>query len=683
MKKLHIVSKTHLDLGFTDFAETIEKLYTEKFIPKAIEIASQLNKQKKVFIWTTGSWIIDFALKNSGHQNKEKLESALRNGDIAPHGLAFTTHTELMDKDTMLYNLDIQKRLCDKYNLNIRAAKMTDVPGHTKAIIPLLAEYGIKLLHIGVNDSSAVPKLPQAFLWKYQGSEVVVIYEENYGGFYKNEHIDDILYFAHSMDNHGPINKDNYLRIYHKLQKDFPDYEVKASTLDEYADAIWEVRHKLPVIESEIGDSWIHGTQSDPYKTAAVREMIKLKNKWKDDKSLSDEEHSAINEYILKTCEHTWGMDVKKHLSDWGLHLKDDFLKSKEKDKPFLNLFKPQGFWWKYKTLLLRLKGVYEKGSYSKMEKSWAEQRAYINIALDKLSKEHRKEVEENLSILIPKNRPVLDGYKKIDLSQKIKSGSFSVSINEYGAIKDLTVDGVQLIKDNGNNCLTFKSFGADDYEYWLKNYSRNVKKHKIWVIPDFARPMLEYIQDKYPQGDFSYKAKNAYLYSNQDLCKILIQSEIEKNVYEPIGIYKFADIVYTLDNKDRSLTMEIILTDRELSRLPQALFCHFNIAMEKRSLKYIKLSSPIDPYDVVENGSRNLAAVERVEFSSGGKDYVLKNCHCSLAALGKGKILKFDNTFEDIKDGISFNLYNNVWGTNFPLWYGDNAYYKFVLKEK
>ena len=54
-------------------------------------------------------------------------------------------------------------------------------------------------------------------------------------------------------------------------------------------------------------------------------------------------------------------------------------------------------------------------------------------------------------------------------LITKIKSGSFSVSINEYGAIKDLTVDGVQLIKDNGNNCLTFKSFGADDYEYWLK----------------------------------------------------------------------------------------------------------------------------------------------------------------------------------------------------------------------
>ena len=87
-----------------------------------------------------------------------------------------------------------------------------------------------------------------------------------------------------------------------------------------------------------------------------------------------------------------------------------------------------------------------------------------------------------------------------------------------------------------------------------------------------------------------------------------------------------------------------------------------------------------IDPYDVVRNGNRNLAAVESVQFDINGNTYEIKNCHAPLVALGKGKILRFDNEYADISEGISFCLHNNVWGTNFPLWYENNAYFRFEL---
>ena len=38
MKKVFVVSKTHLDLGFTDYAETIRKKYIDTFIPSAINL---------------------------------------------------------------------------------------------------------------------------------------------------------------------------------------------------------------------------------------------------------------------------------------------------------------------------------------------------------------------------------------------------------------------------------------------------------------------------------------------------------------------------------------------------------------------------------------------------------------------------------------------------------------------
>ena len=38
---------------------------------------------------------------------------------------------------------------------------------------------------------------------------------------------------------------------------------------------------------------------------------------------------------------------------------------------------------------------------------------------------------------------------------------------------------------------------------------------------------------------------------------------------------------------------------------------------------------------------------------------------------------------YEDIeKDGLSYVLYNNVWGTNFPLWYEDNAKFVFRIRK-
>ena len=66
MKKIHLISKTHLDLGFTDYAENILNRYREEFIPNAVSLAEKLNKDKvKKFIWTTGSFLIYDSLKNA------------------------------------------------------------------------------------------------------------------------------------------------------------------------------------------------------------------------------------------------------------------------------------------------------------------------------------------------------------------------------------------------------------------------------------------------------------------------------------------------------------------------------------------------------------------------------------------------------------------------------------------
>jgi hypothetical protein len=51
------------------------------------------------------------------------------------------------------------------------------------------------------------------------------------------------------------------------------------------------------------------------------------------------------------------------------------------------------------------------------------------------------------------------------------------------------------------------------------------------------------------------------------------------------------------------------------------------------------------------------------------------------LVAPGKPSLLNFTNFLPAVKDGIHINLYNNIWGTNHPMWYDEDAKFRFSLR--
>lgn len=47
IKKVHVVFKTHLDIGFTDLGQNVLNKYVNHYIPLAINLAIQINKEKE------------------------------------------------------------------------------------------------------------------------------------------------------------------------------------------------------------------------------------------------------------------------------------------------------------------------------------------------------------------------------------------------------------------------------------------------------------------------------------------------------------------------------------------------------------------------------------------------------------------------------------------------------------
>ncbi len=667
MKKVIVVSKTHLDLGFTDYAENIRQKYIDTFIPEAIDLAEKVNTaDKKYFVWTTGSWILKEALKDP--QRKDKLTKAIKDGNIAPHAMPFTTHTELLDVDSLDFGLSLVDKLDEIRGKKTISVKMTDVPGHTKGLVSILSRRGIKLLHIGVNGASALVDVPPCFLWKNGDDEVVVIYSGDYGGAFECDLVDEVLYFDHTLDNHGAPSPQKVLDKINKIQNEYPDYEVSAGTIDEFAEVIWEVREKLPVFTGEMGDTWIHGSATDPYKSASLRTLINLKNKWLEDGSLgrNSDEYKNFVDAILCTAEHTCGMDSKTYFSDYGHYLKKDFQKARKADKvKFRHLFcdMPQSIL----PLVSLFDGRRKRGYYSVIEKSWAEQRAYIDLAINSLNDEHKAIAKTEIEKLIP-TTPTPISSNDVD---SISAGEWMLKINKNGGIQSLKCGNEEIIRENDEPIFTYRSFCNADYTYWLTHYSRNLEETAIWALGDFARPGMNRVEGKYPAGRFPYSVEKSSATDSQ----ILVNLACDKKLCDELGAPRLIQVIYTLT--EDGLSIDVSWYEKDANRLTEAIYMHI---FPTDDIQLKKSGCIINPYEVTDNGSRNLHAVQSVLTG----EFEIINHHSPLVSVGKGKILEFDNKFENVKtDGLSFILYNNVWGTNFPLWYEDNAKFKFEIKRK
>lgn len=675
MKKVFVVSKTHLDLGFTDYAENIKQKYLNSFIPEAISLAEHVNTpDKKYFVWTTGSWLLKEMIVNADDMQKEKLITAIKNGNIAPHAMPFTTHSELLDYDTFDYGLSIVDSLDEIRGRKTIAAKMTDVPGHTKAIVPLFAKHEIKLLHIGVNGASAIPEVPECFLWKNGDYEVVVIYSGDYGGAFKSDFLDEVLYFDHTLDNHGAPSPQKVMDKFNKIQSQFPDYEITAGTMDDFADVIWEYKDKLPVCEGEIGDTWIHGAATDPYKSASLRELMRLKREWLSDGSMQkgSKEYIEFSDALLCIAEHTCGMDSKMHFADYEHYLKKDFKKARSNDSVKMHhLFRefPQNFM----VALNRAGGIYQKGSYKKIEKSWQEQRNYINLALSNLNEEHKFQAEKVLERLIPVSPVNLPSSNHS--CKAVTCGKWSLELNEKGGIGYLACGDDVIIRQNNETVIDYVSFSNDDYKYWLSHYSRNLEKTAVWALGDFARPLLKYVNGKYPIGRFAYSVdKTACIDSN----KIAVNLKCSSELCTELGAPRLVQIIYTLN--ENGLKIDVSWFGKDANRLTEAVYMH--LFPSTNNIKLKKMDSAVNPNSVVSMGGRNLHAVYNAVLESDDNNYKITNYHSPLISIGRGKILQFDNKFENaVTDGITYVLYNNVWGTNFPLWYEENARFEFDIK--
>src|SRR5271166_2092304 len=151
VRRVLVMFKCHFDAGFIDTQAAVVHKYFTEYFPNAIDIARAQNAQgKRRYVWTTGSWLLFEYLEQASPADRKAMEQAIARGDIAWHALPFTWQTEMLTQSMIEGSLALSQSLDRRFGRVTTGAKMTDVPGHTRGIIPPLAKHGVNLLEIGV-----------------------------------------------------------------------------------------------------------------------------------------------------------------------------------------------------------------------------------------------------------------------------------------------------------------------------------------------------------------------------------------------------------------------------------------------------------------------------------------------------------------------------------------------------
>ncbi|MGN6486516.1 MAG: DUF5054 domain-containing protein [Devosia sp.] len=614
-KTIHLVFKTHLDIGFTDHAARVRTQYHERFIPQAIDTGEHFfaeNPDEPRFIWTTGAWLIWDHLNSQPSDRVSRLERAIERGLIRWHALPFTTHSELMSPEVFRAGLSYSAELDSRFGRRTIAAKMTDVPGHTIGIVPLLAEAGVKFLHLGVNTASPPPDVPDVFRWRApDGSEVLVMYQKSYGETHFPEGFDDGLGFAHTGDNLGPQSVPATMEAWREVAAHNPGATIRAATLDDYAALLEPRREEFPVVDIELADSWIHGAGTDPDK---IKRFLHLQRAY--DGFVGEgltPSRLAFGRGLAMVAEHTWGVDIKSYLRD-----------EEAWDRPAFEARRAGDYRFRYS------------------EASWAEQRAYLDAAVAELE---------------PADRACAEA------SDAASGAAAGWVVETDAATGDLALirspAGIELAGADGSLLgYRYESYDVADVAAHMDSY---LTHREIWAILDHAKPGLE-------------RAATA---RSARCTPALVDGipTLDPGAHKTLGAprqvaYRFR----ALDDHNIEITVELI--DKPANRMPEASFVTFT-PVGRHDWQFLKLGQWLDAGRVAPKGGGQLQAVAAVR--SGAVS--IRPLDAPLVAPAATQFMPFRPEPPDFSAGLRFNLHNNKWGTNFPMWWGAERFIaRFVL---
>lgn len=678
---VYVLALCHLDVGFTNTERNVLLTYFDDYLPRAINLAESFRRAggEEQYVWTIASWMIYQYLEQASPKERKRMESAIQSGDIAWHAMPFTWQTEMLDQSLIASSLKVSGALDRRFGTKTIAGKLTDVPGHTRGLIAPLAGAGVEFLDIGDNPGCRAPDVPfirangttgssvdgaeplesqcHLFNWRNPGGQhVMVLYHPlGYGGTVAVPGTDVAVSVRVRVDNSGPHTAAEVKAYYAALHRRFPGARIVATNLSTIAAALRSTRDRLPLVTQEIGDTWIYGPPSDPGKVARYRELCRLRNEWLASGRFrtGDATDMALTSRLILMPEHNWGLSTGEYLKNHEFYTPAQLREAR--------IVKPQ---------------------FQKMDDEWTAKRRDVDIAVMTLPPALQREANLRLEALKPA-RPRRAGLKPLPPAGNLETPNFVVSLDPaHGAIVKLTD------KKSGR-------------EWASPKHSLALFRYETFTSADFARFNAQYNTQTFAYNDFGKPGMDKFAVASRTWLPVLEQCAVGEDAEahrivadlrmpEPdatlkdfLGWPERMTVEMLLPKNEPSLHITLQCFRKKSNRLAEAMWFSFSPdAPDTNGWQLEKVNQPVSPLDVIANGNRHMHAVTKdIHYRDGKGAFTLETLDAPVVAPGQRSLLNFNNKQPDMREGVHVNLYNNLWGTAFPQWYGADMRFRFVVR--
>lgn len=628
-----VVFKTHLDVGFTDMPSEIERRYAENDVLDALKVIDELrvkDGQACRYIWTIGSWALDECLKKASPENLALIEKAIKNGDLVWNAMPYTMETEMTTSEMLDAMLRLSANLDKRFGKKTVSAKMSDVPGHTRSMIPSLSRAGIRLVHVSQNRSTTLPEIPYTdwqgvCRWAHpDGSEVILLDRKPYsheielpGG--------NILSINLKQDNKGPHTADEVRKIYKNLRSSYPGKTVRASNLNEVAEVLEDYKDDLPVFTGEIGDTWIHGFASAPPRMSAVRALNRKFREWVNSGRIDPKGDAAVAFAVRLglVSEHTWGLDSKLYLGH---------------EEPY---------YYNIDTFTSAL----ESGEFKKLEESWKEIDAYVDQAVALLPADLKAEAEAVIeeSRALPAYDPQEAGLQEF----LAEDGSFTWKPSSGGSVNA--------------GLFTLQTFGFKDFRAWIKT----------WMTSTSAKAGMEGSEAMSAMAHPVVRGSETVGSADRQVrCSMVMSDGVDSRLCPQKLLAS-----YSTDAGNSALDIEFTLLGKPANRMAEAYWLSF-VPADIVSVSVEKMGSMVNVEDVVTGGNARMYGVDRyVEVETLNGKFRIYSYDVPLVLVGGLDDLGYKSE-PDISKGIHFNIFNNLWGVNYSMWWKGSHRFRFRIEK-
>ncbi len=635
--KVITVFKTHVDIGFTDLPQKVLAGYSGKWLSNVVEVCEQMKDTEHPYIWTMPAFALHYALRHCSLDLKERTEQLIRDNIIVWHALPLTLTTEFFSgyelRQLFYYSRDLSRRYDKPLKI---AAKMTDVPGHTQALVDALCENGVKFLHLGCNPACTCPEVPELFFWESKnGNRILTWYNKDYGAsVIPPDGWNYPVYLSMNVtnDNSGVHGADTISKLKAELNAYDSSMEFSTGTMDDFAEEILKCDlSDLPVIKGELGDTWIAGLGSLPDSGCTigdVRRDFETISRFLEDKGDSEFEplQREYIENLMLFGEHNGAVDVKKLISDRREYEKDKLLQALQ-TQPYL----------------------YAKSGWND-ELKWCKTAREAVVTL-------RKKVKEKYGTEFQEVRAVCG-----------EKAGWTFEMEDAKLVMTCLKTGQRISMG-----YLYEIIGRDTIDKYLDGYLR---LKCDWSMADFGRYKMDGTNTYPDVTDRSFYP--ICQECSQDREGVTIRYSIDEESFLTYGNAETIELRAKVEGEKVHVSIDI--RNKQPTMYVEAGYMWFDIHEKLHDVVVRKSGVEINPVEDIVLGANS--ALFAADAYVKANEVRIETVHSPLVCFGEPKIFRHNTGCFEMPDNgrVYFNLYNNKWSTGFPQWVCGSYHFEFYV---